>query len=76
MLKIASVFGAALAAMGLMMAPAGANTTVRAGTLECDMSGGIGLIFVEKQTMTCTFKGENGMVRSLPRARLWKLASP
>jgi hypothetical protein len=60
MLKIASVFGAALAAIGLMMVPAGANTTVRAGTLECDMSGGIGLIFVEKQTMTCTFKPSNG----------------
>jgi hypothetical protein len=62
MLKIASAFGAALTAMGLMMGPAGADTTVRAGTLECDMSGGIGLIFVEKQTMTCTFKGANGMV--------------
>jgi len=60
MLKIASVIGAALTAMGLMMAPAGANTTVRAGTLECDVSGGVGLIFVEKQTMTCTFKGAHG----------------
>jgi hypothetical protein len=44
----------------MIMTHASANTTVRAGTLECDVSGGIGLVFVEKQTMTCTFKGAHG----------------
>lgn len=28
-----------------------AETKVRAGTLECDVSAGLGLILVEKQTM-------------------------
>ncbi len=49
-----------VAALGMTMAPASANTTVRAGTLECDISAGIGLVFVEKQSMTCTFKSDKG----------------
>jgi len=60
MKKLPIALGAALLAAGLMLAPASANTTVRAGTLECDISAGIGLIFVEKQSMTCTFKPANG----------------
>jgi len=60
MKKLAIAFGGALAALGLLVGSANANTTVRAGTLECDISAGIGLIFVEKQTMTCTFKHANG----------------
>lgn len=60
MRKFAIAAAAAMAGLGIMMTAASANTTVRAGTLECDVSGGIGLIFVEKQTMTCTFKGAQG----------------
>ncbi|MBL8908832.1 MAG: DUF992 domain-containing protein [Rhizobiales bacterium] len=60
MRKIASALAGGVAALGMMMTAASANTTVRAGTLECDLSGGIGLVFVEKQTMTCTFKGAHG----------------
>lgn len=60
MRKLAIAAAAAMAGLGMMMSAASANTTVRAGTLECDVSGGIGLIFVEKQTMTCTFKSAHG----------------
>ena len=60
MKKVAVAIAGAVAALGVMINTASANTTVRAGTLECDISGGIGLIFVEKQAMTCTFKGANG----------------
>jgi len=60
MRKLAFAMVGGAAALGVMLTAASANTTVRAGTLECDVSGGIGLIFVEKQTMTCTFKGAHG----------------
>ena len=50
-------FAAAIAAAPLC---ASADTTVRAGTLNCDVSGGIGLVFVEKQSMVCTFTSANG----------------
>ncbi|MFO0990881.1 MAG: DUF992 domain-containing protein [Hyphomicrobiales bacterium] len=58
MKKLAIAMAGAITALGIMMNAASANTTVRAGTLECDVSGGVGLIFVEKQTMTCTFKSD------------------
>jgi Protein of unknown function (DUF992) len=35
--------------------PAAAQSTARVGTLSCDVSAGIGLILVQRQTMTCTF---------------------
>jgi len=60
MRKLAFAAAGAVTGFGMMMTAAFANTTVRAGTLECDISGGIGLVFVEKQSMTCTFKGAHG----------------
>ena len=60
MKKLAIAMAGAVAVLGVMMNGASANTTVRAGTLECDISGGIGLVFVEKQAMTCTFKSASG----------------
>lgn len=33
-----------------------AQSRVKAGTLSCDVSGGIGLIIASKKTMTCQFK--------------------
>lgn len=50
--------GASLAVAGtLMLAPAAmAQSQTQVGTLRCDVSGGVGLILVEKQTMTCQFK--------------------
>jgi Protein of unknown function (DUF992) len=38
------------------IAPVNAADKLRTGLLDCDVSAGIGLIFTEKQTMTCTFK--------------------
>lgn len=42
--------------------PLGANAAESAqiGTLSCDVSKGIGMIVVEKQTMTCVFKHSGG----------------
>ncbi len=37
-----------------------AESKVRAGSLECDVSAGVGLIVVEKQTMRCAFKPGGG----------------
>lgn len=37
-------------------APVNAGDKLRTGILDCDVSAGVGLIFTEKQTMTCTFK--------------------
>src|SRR5262245_4217803 len=38
------------------IAPVGAAEKLRTGILDCDVSAGVGLIFTEKQTMTCTYK--------------------
>lgn len=44
-------------ATSLLFAPAAmAQSQTQIGTLNCDVSGGVGLILVEKQTMTCQFK--------------------
>jgi hypothetical protein len=45
---------AALAAL-VVASPAAAQSTVKVGTLTCDISAGIGMIITQKQTMTCTF---------------------
>lgn len=63
MIGTASVKHCVVAAVGFvaalsLAAPAGA--TVRAGTLECDISGGVGLVFVEKQEMRCTYRPASG----------------
>jgi Protein of unknown function (DUF992) len=56
----------AVAAFGLLGAvlasatPSVADPAVRYGVLSCDISGGIGLIFTEKQTMTCAYKPDDG----------------
>jgi Protein of unknown function (DUF992) len=42
-------------ALAAMAGPAAADNKIRSGILECDVSAGVGLIFREKQTMTCTF---------------------
>lgn len=54
----AAALGAGLAVAGsLMLAPAAmAQSETKIGTLTCDVSGGVGLLVVEKQTMTCQFK--------------------
>lgn len=47
--------GFAVAASLLMASGAMAQSATKVGTLKCDVSGGVGLILVEKQTMTCQF---------------------
>jgi hypothetical protein len=41
-------------------APALAQSSVRVGTLACDVSAGIGLFVVQKQTLRCTFTPNGG----------------
>jgi hypothetical protein len=41
-------------------APALAQSSVRIGTLACDVSAGIGLFVVQKQTLRCTFTPNGG----------------
>jgi hypothetical protein len=56
----------AVAAFGLLgavltaAAPSVAGPAVRYGVLSCDISGGIGLIFTEKQTMNCAYRPDDG----------------
>jgi hypothetical protein len=41
-------------------APAPAQPSLRVGTLACDVSAGIGLFVVQKQTLRCTFTPNGG----------------
>lgn len=50
------IVGLAIAAS----AAAADDSQIHAGLLECDVSAGVGLIFSEKQTMSCTFKPVGG----------------
>lgn len=53
--------GALAIAAALLLTPAAmAQSATKIGTLTCDVSGGVGLVVVEKQTMTCQFKPDNG----------------
>ena len=43
-------------ALGLFLAtPAAAQTSTKVGTLSCDVSAGVGLILMQKQTLRCAF---------------------
>jgi hypothetical protein len=43
-------------ALGLFLAtPAVAQTTTKVGTLSCDVSAGVGMILLQKQTLRCAF---------------------
>lgn len=50
----------AAAAVAAMTAPAMADTKASVGTLTCDVSAGVGMFIMEKQTMTCVFKPIKG----------------
>jgi hypothetical protein len=56
----ALAFLAAAFATGKMTSQASAQSTAQVGTLACDVSGGVGMILMQKQTMTCVFKPANG----------------
>ena len=47
-------------ALGLVAAPAVAQTSTKAGILSCDVSAGVGLILAQKQTLRCIFTPASG----------------
>ena len=51
---------AALAMATLAAPPAPAQSTAQVGTLSCDVSAGVGMILMQKQTMTCLFTPRTG----------------
>jgi len=57
--RIASIISVLAA---LSAAPASAQVASQIGLLSCDVSSGIGLIIMEKQSMTCTFRRTGGPV--------------
>jgi hypothetical protein len=52
--------GVAAALTALVASRALAQSSVKVGTLACDVSAGIGLLISQQQTMTCTFAPANG----------------
>lgn len=55
LLLASAIFGASI------VAPvASAQSTVQVGTLSCDVSAGVGMILVQKQSMRCVFRPGNG----------------
>lgn len=52
-----TIFGAALLASSTV---AMSQASIQFGVLECDVSAGIGLIFTQKQKMTCVYTPNNG----------------
>ena len=51
---------AAAALTAIVASPALAQSSVKVGTLTCDVSAGIGLLISQQQTMTCTFDPASG----------------
>lgn len=43
--------------LALAAIPASAESGVKAGVLECDVSGGVGVILGSSKALDCTFKG-------------------
>jgi hypothetical protein len=57
--NVACLTGAAALA-ALIASPSLAQTSVKVGTLTCDVSAGVGMIITQKQTMTCAFSPADG----------------
>ena len=60
----AASLAVALTMTALSVSPAAAQSNAQVGTLACDVSAGVGMILVQKQTMTCLFTPSNGGRRS------------
>jgi hypothetical protein len=56
------IIAATLLALPLLAAPAAAREGVKAGTLTCDVSAGIGVIIGSSKEVQCTFEGNGGRV--------------
>ncbi|MGH6797719.1 MAG: DUF992 domain-containing protein [Roseiarcus sp.] len=61
---------AAAALAAFIASPALAQSTVKVGTLTCDVSAGVGMILTQKQTMTCSFTPDAGGARDLYTGRI------
>lgn len=59
-MKIVGLAFVALAAGMTLASPAFAQQHAAVGTLTCDVSSGVGFFVVEKQTMKCVFKPQDG----------------
>jgi hypothetical protein len=57
-LKLAAL--ATIGCLGLLAGPAAAQSSVKIGSLTCDVSRGVGMFVVQKQELTCTFKPDGG----------------
>jgi hypothetical protein len=53
-------FGAAVALTACLASPALAQSSVKVGTLTCDVSAGIGMLISQQQTMICAFDPASG----------------
>jgi Protein of unknown function (DUF992) len=51
---------AAALAVGALATPVLAQSNTQVGTLTCDVSAGVGMILMQKQTMICQFAPANG----------------
>ena len=58
--RFLAALGAAAALTAFVACPALAQSSVKVGTLTCDVSAGIGMLISQQQTMTCTFAPASG----------------
>jgi len=65
-------FGVTAALAAFIAFPALAQSSVKVGTLTCDVSAGIGLLISQKQTMTCNFAPANGGLPDVYTGRIEK----
>lgn len=57
--RLLAALGAA-AALAVVASPALAQSSIKVGTLTCDVSAGVGLLISQQQTMTCAFAPASG----------------
>jgi hypothetical protein len=62
----------AAALTAFVASPALAQSSLKVGTLTCDVSAGIGLLISQQQTMTCTFDPASGGPPDLYTGRIEK----
>ena len=58
--SVSASLAAALAMTASLNSPARAQNSAQVGTLTCDVSAGVGMIVMQKQTMICQFAPANG----------------
>jgi hypothetical protein len=59
-IRDAASLSAAVALSALVASAATAQSTTKVGTLSCDVSAGVGMILMQKQTMRCEFRPNVG----------------